>query len=65
MSEPVPSDSDVSLFDTVDEAADRNAEARADADVAAGRVVSNARVIEWLKSWGTPDRPPSPYSWRK
>ena len=65
MSEPGPSDSEPSLFDDVDEAADRDAEARADADVAEGRVVSNARVIEWLRSWGTPDRAPTPYSWRK
>ena len=62
MSEPVPSDSEASLFDEVDEAADREAEARADADVAAGRVVPNARVIDWLKTWGTHDRAPTPYS---
>ena len=62
---PDPAEDEPDLFDMVDEEAERLADERAEADVAAGRVVSNARVIEWLKSWGTPNRLPTPYSWRK
>ncbi|MEI9965495.1 MAG: antitoxin [Caulobacteraceae bacterium] len=70
MSEPkakpeLDPDDDLDLFDTVDEEAERRADERAEADVAAGRVVPNERVIEWLRSWGTPKRLPTPYSWRK
>ncbi len=54
-----------SIFDEIDEAADEAAEAAGLADIAAGRVVPNAKVIEWLQSWGTPDEKPVPYSWRK
>jgi len=53
------------IFDEIDEEAEARSEAEADADVAAGRVVSNARVVEWLKSWGTDHELPTPYSWRK
>jgi len=40
-------------------------EAMAEADILAGRVVPNAKVIDWLKTWGRPERSPAPYSWRK
>lgn len=57
-----------SIFDQVDdidpEADDRRL-AAAEADVAAGRVVPNAKVIDWLKSWGGLREKPAPYSWRK
>jgi len=39
--------------------------AMAEADVLAGRVVPNAKVIDWLKTWGRAERSPAPYSWRK
>ena len=65
MTKPLPSTDEPSIFDEIDEEAERLSEAQAEADVAAGRVVPNARVIEWLKSWGTPNRLPTPYSWRK
>ncbi len=45
-----------SLFDDIDEAAD----ARADADLEAGRVISHAAMKAWLLSWGTPDERPAP-----
>jgi predicted transcriptional regulator len=60
MAEPEPT-----IFDAIDEEADRLAEAAADADAEAGRVVPHVRVREWLKTLGTPDQQPVPYSWRK
>jgi predicted transcriptional regulator len=45
--------------------ADRRAEAAADAEVEAGRVIPHTRVREWLKALGTPDQQPTPFSWRK
>jgi predicted transcriptional regulator len=63
MAKPEPS-----LFDEM-EAFDPEADARrmavAEADVAAGRTVSNSRVMAWLKTWGTGSRAPAPLSWRK
>lgn len=49
-----------SIFDIVDEEAEAAADARAEADIAAGRVVSNEAVMRWLASWGTPNRLPRP-----
>lgn len=60
MVEPEPD-----IFDEVDDEAELQAEAEADADVAAGRVVPHERVAEWLKTVGTPNQLPTPYSWRK
>ncbi len=65
MSKPQTSDSEPSIFDQIDEEAERLADERAEADVKAGRVVRHAKVAEWLKTWGTPERRPAPYSWRK
>ena len=59
---------DPSIFEQLNEG-DAEADARrmkaAEADVAAGRVVPNTKVVEWLKTWGTPDRKLAPFSWRK
>jgi len=60
MAEPEPD-----IFDGFEDEADRQAMAEADADIAAGRVVPHERVVEWLKSLGTPNQLPTPYSWRK
>jgi predicted transcriptional regulator len=49
-----------SLFDDVDDAAEEAADARAEADIAAGRVISHDAVKAWLLSWGTPDELPQP-----
>jgi predicted transcriptional regulator len=54
-----------SIFDEIDEAAEEAAYTAGLADIAAGRVVPNTEVIEWLESWGAPDEKPAPYSWRK
>lgn len=46
-----------SIFDTPpDGAREAELDARAEADIAAGRVVLHAEVVEWLESWGT-DKP--------
>jgi predicted transcriptional regulator len=54
-----------SIFDEPDLEADERAWQEGLADIAAGRVVPNERVIEWLKTWGTSEPKPPPYSWRK
>ena len=48
------------IFDEVDEGAEAAADARAMADVKAGRFVSNEAVMRWLRSWGTPNELPPP-----
>ncbi len=35
------------------------------ADIAAGRVVPNSKVVEWIRSWGTANELPMPSSWPK
>jgi predicted transcriptional regulator len=48
------------LFDTSDAATEATADARAEADAAAGRVVSHSAVRRWLGSWGSGARTPRP-----
>ncbi|CAN7449221.1 hypothetical protein [Caulobacter sp. LjRoot300] len=55
MSKPEPS-----LFDETDDEAEAAADARAEADIAAGRVISHEAMKRWLLSWGTPDEGPAP-----
>ena len=55
MASPEPS-----IFDEIDEAAEAAADARAEADIAAGRVVSHEAVSRWLSSWGTANPLPRP-----
>lgn len=43
-----------------DAAADKAADAQGLADLEAGRVVSSDAVKRWLRSWGTPNRLPTP-----
>ena len=50
-----------SIFDIApDEATESRLDVEAEADYEAGRVVSHADVVKWLKSWGTPDELPCP-----
>ena len=49
-----------SIFDEIDKETEAQAIEEAEADVAAGRVVPHEEVVEWLKSWGTPDERPAP-----
>jgi predicted transcriptional regulator len=44
----------------LDQDAEKRAIDEAEADVAAGRVVPHEDVVEWLRSWGTPDELPCP-----
>ena len=48
------------IFDEIDDAAEQRAIEEAEADVAAGRLVLHEKVVEWLKSWGTPRERPAP-----
>jgi predicted transcriptional regulator len=50
----------VSIFDLLDGEAEERALAEAQADFAAGRVVSHEEVSRWLNSWGKPDELPCP-----
>ncbi len=47
-----------SLFDSPE--AEAKSEARAEADVAAGRLIPHAAVRRWLSSWGGAKRLPRP-----
>lgn len=42
---------------------DEEGDAQALADVAAGRVVPHEKVVEWLRTVGTPDHRPMPREW--
>jgi predicted transcriptional regulator len=55
MSQPEPS-----LFDIVDDEAEKAADERAEADFKAGRVISHKAMKAWLLSWGTPEELPPP-----
>lgn len=51
------------IFDQDDVTADTDADARADADYAAGRTVDHEKVAAWLAKWGTADETPMPPEW--
>lgn len=53
---------DKTIFEELadDPAAEAAADARAEADVLAGRLISHAGMTRWLKSWGTNKRAPKP-----
>jgi predicted transcriptional regulator len=40
--------------------AEAKSEARAEADIREGRVISHSAVRRWLQSWGSPSRGPRP-----
>lgn len=48
------------LFDAIDPAAEAAADARADADVREGRLISHAAVKRWIASWGSAKPLPRP-----
>jgi predicted transcriptional regulator len=48
------------LFDKVDPTLESEADARAEADVREGRLISHAAVRRWLASWGTAKPLPRP-----
>jgi predicted transcriptional regulator len=49
-----------SLFDARDPAAEAAADARAEADVRAGRLISHDAVRQWVSSWGSDAPLPRP-----
>ena len=51
------------IFDHTDSAAEAAADARADADHLAGRIVDHTAVAAWLAKWGTTDETPMPAEW--
>jgi len=48
------------LFETADPKAEAAADARAEADVRAGRLISHQAVRRWLTSWGSAKPTPRP-----
>jgi predicted transcriptional regulator len=50
------------LFDSSDAEAEERADARAEEDVRAGRVISHGAVKRWLASWGRGKPLPRPRS---
>jgi predicted transcriptional regulator len=48
------------LFDTPDTEAEARSDARAEADVKAGRLISHEAVKSWLRSWGSAKPLPRP-----
>ncbi|MGA7675160.1 MAG: CopG family transcriptional regulator [Rhizomicrobium sp.] len=57
MSKPAP---EASVFEPADDAAEARALAAAEAQVAAGQIISHEAVRRWLLSWGTPHELPPP-----
>jgi predicted transcriptional regulator len=53
-----PMKSEKRLFDSPE--AEAKSEARAEADVKAGRLISHEAVRRWLSSWGSAKRLPRP-----
>ena len=51
------------LFEQTDPDAETHADARAEGDIVAGRLVDHAEVAAWLATWGTPDEKPAPLEW--
>jgi predicted transcriptional regulator len=51
------------IYEQHDPDAEAAADARAEADIKAGRVVDHADVAAWLATWGTPDEKPVPPEW--
>jgi predicted transcriptional regulator len=50
-----------SFFDIEpDEAEEARLDAAADAEIEAEQFVTHDKVVEWLKSWGTPEELPCP-----
>ena len=54
---------DRGIFESVDPEAEAAADARAEADIEAGRLVDHAEVAAWISKWGTPDERPAPPEW--
>lgn len=53
-------DDEPGIFEIEDPEYEARLDALADADFAAGRVVSNEAVMRWVRSWGTENELPRP-----
>ena len=53
------------IFDELDEEEEAASSARAEADLAAGRVIPHKDVVEWLESLMTDNPLPRPRPWLK
>ena len=53
---------DKSIFDELgdDPKSETAADARAEADARAGRLIDHGAMTRWLRSWGTGERAPKP-----
>jgi predicted transcriptional regulator len=51
------------IYEQQDLDAEAASDARAEADIKAGRVVDHEDVAAWLATWGTPDEKPVPPEW--
>lgn len=51
------------IFEQPDLDVEAQAIFRARADIAAGRTIAHAAVIDCLKTWGTPEEKPAPPEW--
>lgn len=58
--QPCFADEDAVLFEREDDEEDVRLDAEADADIAAGRVISWDAVRRWMLSWGTNAELPPP-----
>jgi len=58
-------EADPSFFDEIDEAAEAAADAEGLAQLDAGEGVAHEDIVEWLKTWGTPQEQPAPAKWRR
>lgn len=50
----------VFILEEADEVLDAELIAEAEADIAAGRVISHEAVMRWVRSWGTENELPPP-----
>ncbi len=57
MNKSVP---DISVFEPADDAAEEQALAEAEAEIAAGKFISHEAMRRWLLSWGTANELPPP-----
>ncbi len=60
--DPIPADNaeEPGIFDVEDPEWEARCDAEAEADIAAGRVISHEAVSRWLLSWGTANELPPP-----
>lgn len=53
-------EADSPIFETLDDEVEERALAEAEADFAAGRLISHKAVMAWVDSWGKPEEATPP-----